>query len=114
VVITPFETLRTRQLAESAMYRLPAESTATPSGPQLGAGGWAVVASETQSAVPRSDGQDTRYRVQSQDDELISIREKDIARLIDRNRTADVTGMLTGASPQARDSEWPSRAVILF
>src|ERR1035438_3915982 len=29
VVITPFETLRTRKLSQSAMYRLPAESTAT-------------------------------------------------------------------------------------
>ncbi len=33
VVITPFETLRMRLLPVSAMYRLPAESTATPSGP---------------------------------------------------------------------------------
>ncbi len=30
VVITPFETLRMRPLSKSAMYRLPAESTATP------------------------------------------------------------------------------------
>ena len=30
VMIAPFETLRMRLLAVSAMYRLPAESTATP------------------------------------------------------------------------------------
>ena len=47
VVITPFETLRMRWLYVSAMYRLPAESTATPWGvAQLGAGGRAVVAAE--------------------------------------------------------------------
>ena len=39
VVITPFETLRIR-LYPSAMYRLPAESTATPLGPT----NWALVA----------------------------------------------------------------------
>ena len=33
VVMVPFETLRTRPLLESAMKRLPAESTATPLGP---------------------------------------------------------------------------------
>ena len=32
VVITPFESLRTRMLPESTMYRLPAESTAMPLG----------------------------------------------------------------------------------
>ena len=32
VVITPFETLRMRLLPQSAMYRFPAESTATPCG----------------------------------------------------------------------------------
>ena len=33
VVITPLETLRIRLLPVSAMYKLPAESTATPVGP---------------------------------------------------------------------------------
>ena len=32
VVMTPFVTLRTRLLPKSAMYRLPLESRATPSG----------------------------------------------------------------------------------
>ena len=40
VVITPFETLRMRLLTVSAMYRLPAESTATPAGRY----NWALVA----------------------------------------------------------------------
>src|ERR1017187_10719292 len=40
VVITPFETLRMRELPVSAMYRLPEESTATPDGPR----NWAAVA----------------------------------------------------------------------
>ena len=72
VVITPFETLRMRLLPESAMYRLPAESTATPSGiVQLGAGGRAVVAAEACRPVPRHQGQDTRCGVQSQDGVLI-------------------------------------------
>src|ERR1017187_4270072 len=40
VVITPFETLRMRELPSSAMYTLPAESTETPVGPF----NWAPVA----------------------------------------------------------------------
>ena len=40
VVITPFATLRMRWLSVSAMYRLPAESTAT----RLGVCNWALTA----------------------------------------------------------------------
>jgi hypothetical protein len=40
VVITPPETLRIRLFPSSAMYRLPAESTATPPG----LANWALVA----------------------------------------------------------------------
>src|ERR1039457_6435691 len=51
VVITPFETLRTREFQASAMYRLPAASTATPEGQY----NWARVAgplSPLKPAVP--------------------------------------------------------------
>ena len=51
VVITPPETLRMRALPESAMYRLPAESTARPPG----LFNWALVAgplSPLKPAVP--------------------------------------------------------------
>ena len=41
VVITPFETMRRREAPVSAIYKSPAESTATPSGPP----NWALVAS---------------------------------------------------------------------
>ena len=50
-MITPFETLRMRWLYVSAMYRLPAESTATP----WGSLNWALVAgplSPLKPAVP--------------------------------------------------------------
>ena len=50
VVITPFETLRTRLLLESAIYRLPAESTATPRGRY----NWALVAGPLSPLKPPS------------------------------------------------------------
>src|ERR1039457_3665409 len=58
VVITPLETLRTRAFALSAIYKLPAESTATPWGPP----NWALVAGGGWPAQKKKDNNHTQPR----------------------------------------------------
>jgi hypothetical protein len=65
VVITPWETLRTRLLLESAMYGLPAESAATQGDRSIGR--WWPGCCRRGTNRPRLQGQASRSGIQSQD-----------------------------------------------